>query len=178
MTPKKDDRESRQDRYGYATKWVALIGPEYAAIIRLYRKLILVGIVGIFVGLAAGLFWDSRAGNVSQTTGILGAIAFDVPGLSTFTTGMVLQTRLSYKIDRDLRAAQLPTAKYAPDLRNQSRFLFWCRRFGVTPEHVQEAGRRAAESRSAARERSAPNDRGWWDFASKEASDRDRADAD
>jgi hypothetical protein len=130
-----------------SSKWVELIGPEYAAIIRPYRKLILVGFVGMFVGLAAAFFWMSLVGPISQSTEILGGMAFFLPGFAIFTTGLVLQIRLARKINRDLGAAKLPSPKYAPDLRNPSRFVFWSRHFGVTPEQVQEAGRRAAAPR-------------------------------
>jgi hypothetical protein len=160
-----------------SSTWTDLVGPEYAAVLRPYRKLILVGGVGIFVGFAAGIFWVSHVGHVSQATGILGGFAFDVPGLATLGVGLVLQTRLSYKINRDLWAAKLPTPGRSPDLRNKSRFLYWSRHFGVTSEQVQEAGRRAAAAPSGAREPSAPDGQVLWDLGSKKRGDGDRADA-
>jgi hypothetical protein len=161
----------------YSSTWADLIGPEYAAVLRPYRKLILVGGAGAFVGLAAGLVWMSRAGNIPGWADFLGAWTFFFPGFATFTIGLVLQARLSYKINRDLWAAKLRTPSRSPDLRNKSRFLYWSRHFGVTPEQVQEAGRRAAAAPSGARGPSAPNDQGLWDLNSKNRGDTGRGDA-
>jgi hypothetical protein len=165
LKSEKNANNSQLGRFG--AKWIPLIGPEYAAIIRPFRTLILVGSVGILVGLPSGIFWQSRVGHVPDLVGIFGAFAFSFPGIAFLTTGLVLQTRLSYKINRDLRAANLPTPSISPDLRNPSRFLYWSRHFGVTPEQVQEAGRQAAAVRSGSRERSALNSGELWDFRSK-----------
>jgi len=176
LKPEPSVNESGPDPY--SSKWADLIGPEYAAILRPYRKLIAVGFVGIYVGLAADIFWVSHVGHVSQATGILGGFAFDVPGLLAFGIGLLQQTRLSYKINRDLWAAKLPIASRSPDLRNPSRFVYWSRHFGVTPEQVQEAGRRAAAVRSGAIQDPRPDDQAPWDFASKKRREVSGPDAD
>jgi hypothetical protein len=169
LKPETSANDSGRDPY--SSKWADLIGPEYAAILRPYRKLLLVGGVGLFVGFVAGLFWMSRAGHIPGWADFLGAWAFFFPGFATFTIGLAMQTRLSYKINRDLWAAKLPAPSRSPDLRNRSRFLYWSRHFGVTPEQVQEAGRRAAAVRSGAIQDSVPDDQGLWDLASKKRRD-------
>jgi hypothetical protein len=162
----------------YSSTWVDLIGPEYAAVLRPYRKLIAAGAVAILVGLPAELFWMSRVGSAMRSIDILLGFAFVLPGLITLGIGLTLQARLSYKINRDLWAAKLPTPGISPDLRNKSRFLYWSRHFGVTPEQVQEAGRRAAAAaRSGVREPSAPAVQELWDLASKKADDQGGTDA-
>lgn len=161
----------------YSSTWADLIGPEYAAIIRPYRRLLLVGGVGLFIGLVAGLLWMSHAGDIPGWADFLGAWAFLFPGFATFAIGLALQTRLSYKINRDLWTARLLTPRISPDLRNRSRFLYWSRHFGVTPEQVQEAGRRAAALRSVASRDAEPHDQGLWDLGSKNRGARSGTDA-
>jgi hypothetical protein len=157
-------------QHPYASTWAELIGPEYAAALRPIRKFVVVGGVGILVSLAAEIIWMSRVGTALRPIDILGGFAFDVPGLATLGIGLVLQTRLSSKINYDLWAVGVVPANVEPDLRNPSRFLYWSRRYDVTPEQVQEAGKRAAALRSA------PNDQGLWDFTSKKRGGGGRAD--